>query len=912
MEILNLTLQNFKGHEEGYFEFSRGTNAICGENGAGKTSIFEAIAWVLFDHCDYQKKELIRSGAGSANATVEFLSGLDGRCYRIKRDTQRGYEVYDPQIKAKLNLKKREDVQKWLCEHLGVPRNTELSRLFAETIGIPQGTFTADFLKRPGDRKKIFDPILKVEDYKQTYDNTRNLETYAKAQVSQFQQKLEMAQVQLADWDALKAERKRLTTEIDADRMAIAQIQAQVNAQQIELASLQATAQEIASLDQQHQALQIELGRQDSQLAQTSESLAQAQASAQICEENQGDFRQYTQIQTTLTRLQERRDRYQNLLGQQSKLLQQLTEAQVKQSALNGQLDGLAQLETHIQRLSPHVAQQAQLEQQRQRLQGQIQSLKVSEGQIQPLSQQIQQLIAQQAKLDAEIEASAGFDAQLAELPALEKAQQQVMKSMSHWEVSQDWLAKLQPIFAQGKADRDRHRSAVQEALKQIESLSSMPLEVIETALKEGAIINTALLKAMHQLLTELDEAASPDRLDQKLRQITLQIQHLHQIRTQLSVLEAKQQQRQEGDRQILQLQTQRKQAQTQIQALPQLLTEQTQVESTLQALDNPQAQISVLKRQLQEKTALEQQQAKLLLHLNALAQQHQQIEQDLAQFQSLDVEFKAAQSARSQCHGGYLSYLQHQNSGAQVAPLTQALKTIESQRSQSQTQLVALEAKRSSLSDSLNLQVFQDLQVQVQAQQIQLGQRQGGLIPKEQRQAQVQALLEERQAIFEQSERDRQQHLKKQAVLDFIQEARRIYNQSGPRISEIYQQEISFEADRLFRELLHRQDVALRWTEDYDIQIQDGGHWRTFKSLSGGEQMCAALAVRLALLKTLADISVAFFDEPTTNMDGVRRSQLAEAISNLRSFDQLFVISHDDTFESITESIIRLDPKPE
>ena len=30
-----------------HYEFLPGTNAICGENGAGKTSILEAIAWVL-------------------------------------------------------------------------------------------------------------------------------------------------------------------------------------------------------------------------------------------------------------------------------------------------------------------------------------------------------------------------------------------------------------------------------------------------------------------------------------------------------------------------------------------------------------------------------------------------------------------------------------------------------------------------------------------------------------------------------------------------------------------------------------------------------------------------------------------------------------------------------------------------
>ena len=68
---------------------------------------------------------------------------------------------------------------------------------------------------------------------------------------------------------------------------------------------------------------------------------------------------------------------------------------------------------------------------------------------------------------------------------------------------------------------------------------------------------------------------------------------------------------------------------------------------------------------------------------------------------------------------------------------------------------------------------------------------------------------------------------------------------------------------------------------------------------------MCAALAVRLALLKVLADIDIAFFDEPTTNMDRARRESLAEAIAQIRSFSQIFVISHDDTFEKATENLV-------
>ncbi len=70
---------------------------------------------------------------------------------------------------------------------------------------------------------------------------------------------------------------------------------------------------------------------------------------------------------------------------------------------------------------------------------------------------------------------------------------------------------------------------------------------------------------------------------------------------------------------------------------------------------------------------------------------------------------------------------------------------------------------------------------------------------------------------------------------------------------------------------------------------------------------MSAALAVRLALLKKLSTLNLAFFDEPTQNMDEQRRSNLAEQIRRVRGFDQLIVISHDDTFEQGLDGLIRL-----
>jgi exonuclease SbcC len=75
---------------------------------------------------------------------------------------------------------------------------------------------------------------------------------------------------------------------------------------------------------------------------------------------------------------------------------------------------------------------------------------------------------------------------------------------------------------------------------------------------------------------------------------------------------------------------------------------------------------------------------------------------------------------------------------------------------------------------------------------------------------------------------------------------------------------------------------------------------------------MAAALSVRLALLKQLSDIRMAFFDEPTINMDAERRQRLAQQIGQVQHFDQLFVISHDDTFEESVDHIIHVERRSE
>jgi exonuclease SbcC len=102
-----------------------------------------------------------------------------------------------------------------------------------------------------------------------------------------------------------------------------------------------------------------------------------------------------------------------------------------------------------------------------------------------------------------------------------------------------------------------------------------------------------------------------------------------------------------------------------------------------------------------------------------------------------------------------------------------------------------------------------------------------------------------------------------------------------------------------------------LRWSDDernlYDIELKEGADVRSFVQLSGGEQMCASIAVRLALLKLLLDSDVVFLDEPTANLDEERRENLSDKMLSIKGFEQLFVITHDDSFSDKYDHTVHL-----
>ena len=73
--ITSIELGNFISHSETKLDFEDGVTVFVGHNGAGKSSIIDAITFALFgEHTRKSNKSLIRRGASQAFVKVKFTS----------------------------------------------------------------------------------------------------------------------------------------------------------------------------------------------------------------------------------------------------------------------------------------------------------------------------------------------------------------------------------------------------------------------------------------------------------------------------------------------------------------------------------------------------------------------------------------------------------------------------------------------------------------------------------------------------------------------------------------------------------------------------------------------------------------------------------------------------------------------
>ena len=145
-----LTLKNFLSYRKATLDFSGlHTACICGSNGAGKSSLLEAITWVIWGECRAASEEDVIH-AGADEVQVDFIFNYQDATYRVIRTrTRGGSSVLEFQVKTPSGFKVLTErgvrsTQQLIIEHLKLDYDT-----FINSAYLRQGRADEFMLKKP-------------------------------------------------------------------------------------------------------------------------------------------------------------------------------------------------------------------------------------------------------------------------------------------------------------------------------------------------------------------------------------------------------------------------------------------------------------------------------------------------------------------------------------------------------------------------------------------------------------------------------------------------------------------------------------------------------------------------------------------------------------------------------------------
>ncbi len=417
----------------------------------------------------------------------------------------------------------------------------------------------------------------------------------------------------------------------------------------------------------------------------------------------------------------------------------------------------------------------------------------------------------------------------------------------------------------------------------------------------------TRLEREVDDLQAALDEYA---QIEQQITRAKAELDESKRADAQVRTLDGLQQQERQEQERIEQLALDIQERGQLAETLRDSTTQLQTTEKELAALGDPRTESRAQQNVIQHEDEYVQQLRQEQEQGSEVEQALEELRGQLANFSNLDAQIGEQEGIKQVCQAGYHTYLKSQDIAHQLPEREQAYQEALDKAQQAERELQQAESAYTQAQADYNAEEESEVSAEIMrlnkdisviardlnALQDAINDLERKIAQAEVQRAELEVAQKEKQTLED--------------LITMLEYFRKKIKEAAPHVLKAMLTDISGEANRIFCEIMGDRSAQLSWEYDYEVVLRRQGINRTFAQLSGGEQMSAALAIRLALLKKLSTLNIAFFDEPTQNMDELRRSNLAEQIRRVRGFDQLFVISHDDTFEQSLDSLVRLRKK--
>lgn len=477
---------------------------ISGSNGAGKSSLLDAITWALFGEARRRDDSIINSACDTAEVTLTF--SYEGNTYRVQRINPRGKtSLLELQILAEdnswrpLTERTQRETQARIQSILRLDYETFVNASF-----FLQGKADTFSQQRPTDRKRILGSILGLEQWEVYRQRTADRRKALEAEIDQLDGRLHEIDAELAEESSRRENLQRIESDLEVQsKQRLSQESLLENIRKV-TASLTASRSLLAALVRQLETSKRGLVERQARLA---------------------------------ARLQERQ------------VFASLVE---RQAEIEAGYQSLQEKRLSLARWDEIAAQFRQHESQREAPRLEIQSIKSG------LEGELKSLQSQQVELDSELLRLPGLESQLASLQAENAA---VEKRIEYRQSLQQELDTLR----QAQSDRQAENRALKAIMDELDArikrlektegaecpLCGQPLtpedrqrHVLELREQGGQMgdtyrSNKTRFEQGAEEIRRLEaEIAGERKADAELRAVT---SHLAQVASQLEILQSRQ-----------------------------------------------------------------------------------------------------------------------------------------------------------------------------------------------------------------------------------------------------------------------------------------------------------------------------------------------------------------------------------
>lgn len=920
MLFRRLELENFKSHEKTTLDLENGITLITGHNGAGKSSIFEAITFALFSQSDVKNNLLVRTNKGlnqklDMKVKLTFESGSTS--YRVERTVSRTIsQKKKAEDKPKENIKSNAVLYKFedgravkIAESVREVNSAieEILRMNASTflsaIHVRQGQISQLVDDTPAKRKELIGQLLKLNDLEKAYKN-----------ITEVTKEFEFRQVELKakvkPEGELEAELKKAKDEYSILRQKdeiFSKNQQELTDKQESKQKEQESLDNIkVEFDKQNNALAIEIKNLDNlnsygmEVARKLEEISKNEEEMVTLKPYAERLERFTQFKDNHFKLKNLRideankceiisqnDANKQIIEKQKEnydsfndLTKEIEEYENAKKEMSFEINQINQLENTRDDLTKDVTQyQKQLDSFYERSIGIISEFD-TDDKLDELSLDDLESITSRLAKECECEIKC-FDEKLNEYNSesirLAHEKESVVEPLDDIRKVENKCPTCQSEISEAKKDEliRSYESTIETNTKRIAEIMTLTGEMSDKkALKEKSL----------KLITSVTNKIDQHRMI--LANCKKASEQLEEINEKISEIESKK---------------------LDLADLNKIIEEKRKVLNDLEPHYKEYVKAQTLLKSEDEEKQIKE-------HLNSLSNQINELVNGLNQIielesdLSLDIEEPQLNSQIQDLNAKNTRYLQ----------LMGSVKSKDEYEEKQKANSAEIDAKNGLIAQTKNTieslgydeQKHNDVKREAEELKKSVNELNLSIVG-------LQKDIEVKKSAIEDLENRIEENTKSMQKLDAVNEYitllkdfRTFYskdgvqkilrNQSGPIIQK-------YTRDFFKKFNFNYSDLTL--SDEYDISLRNAEGEIGLDMVSGGEKIAIALSLRLAITQAMSEgsIDTILLDEPTIHLDTTRRADLINVLRSIAIIPQMIIVTHDDELRSAADRIITL-----